>query len=254
MLCLVYLMWAPQGPEPVRRFVESYRRRDAGAPHQLVVLVKGFGPGEDRSSWLRELAAVEHELLDVANDVFDLGSYREAVERVPAERYCFVSTETVLLADGWLGHLERHLLEPDVGIVGATGSFESPNSVRPGPLRALRPGYPSFPNPHLRTNGVMLERELLLSLDWPIPPTKLDAVRLEAGSRGITAQVRERGLQALVVGRDGLGYPPQRWHESATFRSGGQVNLLLSDKRTRRYEEAGSLTRRALEWLSWRTR
>ena len=45
-----------------------------------------------------------------------------------------------------------------VGMVGATGSDESPNAVRPGPLRRLRPGFEPFPNPHLRTNGFAMER------------------------------------------------------------------------------------------------
>jgi hypothetical protein len=252
MICLVYLVWAPLGPGPVERFVDSYLSHAPGAEHALVVGLKGFAADQDRSPWMRTLEQVEHEPLELADDVFDLGSYRQAVELTTALRYCFINTETVVLADCWLGHFERHLLAPGVGMVGATGSFESPNSVRPGPLRALRRGYPSFPNPALRTNGFALERELLRSLDWPGPRTKLDAVAIECGERGITRQVRQLGLQALVVGRDGRGYEPERWRESATFRSGNQANLLLADKRTRHYDTAGPLIRHALEWLAWR--
>jgi hypothetical protein len=173
-------------------------------------------------------------------------------EQVVAERYCFVNSASVVLADGWLGFLERALLAPRVGMVGATGSYESPNSVRPGPLRRLRPGHEPFPNPHLRTNGFALERQLLIDLDWPTGLTKLEAVALEGGSRSLTRQVRERGLETLVVGRDGAGYPPERWRQSATFRSGEQANLLLADNRTRHYQDAGPLTRRGLAWLAWR--
>lgn len=252
MLCLVYLAWAPLGPGPVERFVDSYLSHPAGADHTLVVGLKGFAADEDRSPWTRMLGRVAHESLELASDVLDLASYREIVERTAAVRYCFVNTETTVLADGWLGHLERNLLAPNVGIVGATGSLESPNSMRPGPLRALRPGYPSFPNPALRTNGFALERELLLSLEWPLASTKLEAVALECGERGITRQVLQRGLRALVVGRDGRGYEPEQWRESATFRRDGQRNLLLADKRTRHYEAARPSTRRALEWLAWR--
>ena len=252
MLCLVYLVWAPLGPGPVERFVDSYLDHTPDAAHTLVVGLKGFAADQDRSPWTRALERAEHEPLELPADVFDLGSYRQAVELTAAPRYCFINTETVVLADGWLGHLERNLLAPGVGIVGATGSFESPNSLRPGPLRARRRGYPSFPNPALRTNGFALERELLRSLDWPPPRTRLDAVAIECGEHGITRQVLKRGLQALVVGRDGRGYEPERWRESRTFRSGNQANLLLADKRTRHYEAAGPLMRRALEWLSWR--
>lgn len=249
MLDLVYLAWTPYGIEPAERFLASYREHPAGTAHRLVVALAG--PGGDRSPWRRAFAGVEHEELEVGEGM-DLDHYREVADRVAAERYCFVNTVSTVLADDWLGHLERALQEPGVGIVGATGSYESPNSVRPGPLRRSRPGHDSFPNPHLRTNGFALERELLLSLDWPTGLTKLEAVALEGGSRSLTRQVQERGLQALVVGRDGVAYPPERWRQSNTFRVGEQANLLLADNRTRHYQEAGSLVRRGLAWLAWR--
>ena len=52
-------------------------------------------------------------------------------------------------------------------MVGATGSYETPNAVRPGPLRRLRPGFERFPNPHLRTNGFAMELELGSSSTGP---------------------------------------------------------------------------------------
>ncbi|HEX3391936.1 MAG TPA: hypothetical protein VHS55_05195 [Solirubrobacteraceae bacterium] len=248
MLCLVYLAWTPYGVQCARRFIASYREHPAGTEHRLILALAG--PDGDRSPWRRAFADVEHEQLEVGNGI-DLDNYRAAVELVTAERYCFVNTVSVVLADSWLRHLEHALLAPTVGMVATTGSFESPNAIRPGPLRRLRPGHEPFPNPHLRTNGFALERELLLTLDWPTGLTKLEAVALEAGSRGLTRQVQARGLQTLVVGRDGIGYPPERWRQSATFRSGEQTNLLVSDNRTRHYQQAGPLTRRGLAWLAW---
>lgn len=252
MLRLVYLVWAPFGVEPVQRFVESYRRHPAGTDHVVTVALKGFAATDDVAPWERALSAIADETCRTPSDVVDLGTYRRLVDQFPAERYCFVNTESVVLADDWLGHLERHLTADRVGMVATTGSYESPNSVRPGPLRRLRTGYDSFPNPHLRSNGFMLERQLLVSLDWPQPRTKLDAVQLECGRRGLSRQVRDRGLATLVVGRDGQAYPPDRFRESATFRWGAQANLLVADKRTRHYQEASPFTRQLLAWLAWR--
>jgi hypothetical protein len=76
-------------------------------------------------------------------------------------------------------------------------------------------------------------------------------VALEGGSRSLTRQVQAQGLEALVVGRDGVGYPPGRWPESGTFRRGEQANLLVADNRTRHYQEGGRLTRAGLSWLAW---
>jgi hypothetical protein len=220
----------------------------AGTEHHLLVALAG--PPNGRDPWREAFAGVEHDRLDLGLGI-DLDHYRTVAELHPAERYCFVNTVSTVLADGWLAQLERALLPKPVGMVGVSGSFESPNAIRPGPLRRLRPGYQSFPNPHLRTNGFALERELLRELDWPTGLTKLEAVRLEAGSHGLTRQVAARGMQTMVVGRDGVAYPPERWPESATFRSGAQRNLLLGDNRTRHYQHAGPLVRRGLSWLAW---
>lgn len=249
-LCLVYLAWTPYGIEPAERFVASYLEHPAGTPHRVALAFAG--PPGDREPWRKAFGEVPHEEIELGEGM-DLDHYRTAADRIEAECYCFVNTVSVVLADGWLGHLERALLAPGVGIAGATGSYESPNAVRPGPLRRMRPGHEPFPNPHLRTNCFALERELLLSLEWPTGLTKLQAVALEGGSNSLTRQVQARGLEAVVVGRDGVAYPPDRWRESATFRSGEQANLLVSDNRTRHYQEGGWLTRRGLAWLAWGT-
>jgi hypothetical protein len=247
--CVVYLAWTPYGIECAERFLASYRAHPAGTPHRLLLLLAG--PEEDRSPWQRLFAAMPHEVLEVGLGM-DLGHYRIAVDRVPAQRYCFLNTVTEPLVEGWLARMEEALLRPEVGMVGATGSYESPNAVRPGPLRRLRPGFEPFPNPHLRTNGFAMERELILQLDWGEDLTREQTVMLEGGRHSLSRQVRERGLGTLVVGRDGT-YPPDRWRESATFRNGEQANLLLADNRTRHYQDGNPLTRFGLAWLAWHT-
>ncbi|HYM54213.1 MAG TPA: hypothetical protein VES97_02540 [Solirubrobacteraceae bacterium] len=252
-LCLVHLVWAPLGPEALGRFVESYRRYRTGVEHRLLILLNGFRAGHDLTPWRQKLEGVEHEELLLTRPMLDLGAYRQAAEVAPAGRYCFVNSFSLIVQDDWLGALDRHLLSPGVGIVGTGGSYESAYSSAPRPLRPFRRDFDPFPNPHIRTNGFALRRELLLSLDWPAPRRKLDAWRLESGRRGISRQVRERGLSLLVVGRDGAAYQQERWRESATFRSGGQVNRLVADNRTLEYETVNPRRRLQLERLAWGT-
>jgi hypothetical protein len=97
----------------------------------------------------------------------------------------------------------------------------------------------------------MLARDLLLELDWPPLRSKAAAWAVESGRRSISRQVWERGLEVRVVGLDGVAYPPERWRQSATFRSGEQRNLLIADNRTRQYEEAKPTLRRRLEQMAW---
>ena len=67
----------------------------------------------------------------------------------------------------------------------------------------------------------------------------------------MTRQLWARGLQTLIVGRDGCAFPPQRWADSATFRSGDQANLLVADNRTRQWEAADPAERAHLSRLAW---
>jgi hypothetical protein len=184
----------------------------------------------------------------------------------------------VILDDGWLAKLYRHITRPGVGLVGASGSYESrhadkdPFPWRPmfGLLRRLwfrtalkqyrarreltrylRHHFDPFPNPHIRTNAFLLSRDLLLGVKFPPLQTKLDAFRFEHGKDSLTRQVWGMGLEALVVGRDGQGYAVDRWFESHTYRSGGQRNLLVADNVTRFNMEADPDTRRRIAAWAW---
>jgi hypothetical protein len=215
------------------------------------VLLNGFSGGQDLAAWRAPLADVEHEVLRLERPLLDLAAYREAAERIPAQQHCFLNSYSVILHDNWLAILVDHLSEPGVGIVGAGGSFESAYSAAPRPLRPFRRDFDPFPNPHIRTTGFGMKWELLRSLEWPAPRRKQQALRLESGRHGISRQVRDRGLSTLVVGRDGIAYPPERWRESATFRAGRQRNLLVADNRTEQYDEADPGFKRTLEQMAW---
>jgi hypothetical protein len=174
---------------------------------------------------------------------------------------CFVNSYSVVRGDDWLAHLARALDEPDVGIVGATASWESQAEWRGGGprawlyqlvvLRSARRDYPRFPNPHIRTNGFMIERERLLDLGLGGAVDKRAAYLLESGWNGITRELRRRGLRALVVGLDGRTFDVEDWPESGTFRLGDQENLLIADNQTGAYQGARYRKRRRLTRASW---
>jgi hypothetical protein len=246
-VCVVHLVWAPLGTAPLERFVASYRAHPAGQEHRLVVVFKGFedpGAVAEHAALLDGLAA---ESMFYDRPTFDLPTYAAAAERFDASHHCFLNSESVLLSDGWLAAMCDALADPAVGAVGATGSYERPRSRLP--MRRRR--WPRFPNPHLRTNAFMLPRDLVRAARWPDVSTKSRAWELESGHHGMTRQVWNRGLAALVVGRDGTAYPPHAWAASATFRSGGQANLLVADNRTRQWEDAGASERARLSRLAW---
>ena len=124
-LAVVHLVWAPLGTAPLRRFLESYARHSAGVEHRLLIVYNGFDAGQDLGPWQSELEGVAHEALRLEEPVLDLAAYRDVAERVPAKRYCFLNSYSVVKVDGWLELLSRTLDSPGVGLVGVTGSWAS---------------------------------------------------------------------------------------------------------------------------------
>jgi hypothetical protein len=111
--------------------------------------------------------------------------------------------------------------------------------------------FPSFPNPHLRSNGFIIGRERLRRFDRIRIGSKSDANRFESGRHGLTAALRRQGLAAIVVGRDGSGYDVPDWPSSRTFRLGEQENLLLTDNQSRNFASLPAGTRATYRRMSW---
>ena len=271
-VALVHLTSASLGPDPFRAFLDAHRRHPPGVEHELVVVYNGFADAAGAAAMLELAGDVPHTPVYLPEWQIDLVAYRRAVERLSADRVCLVNASAEPLVDGWLATLLAALDEPGVGAVGASGTWESHLTQHDREIRRprgwsardvgarvvmrwKRPGlarrFDAFPSPHLRTNGVALGRELMLEV-WPERlDSKLAAHAFESGRDGLVARLEARGLGVRVVGRDGVAYPPERWPQSATFRAGGQANLLLADNRTRQFERADAAERDALAEAAW---
>ncbi|MCJ2136753.1 hypothetical protein MKK69_22340 [Methylobacterium sp. J-026] len=227
-----------------RRFAASYRAHPAGHDHALYVIFKGFADATQRSAAEEAFDGLPVQAIDTDDLSFDLGAYADALSRVREDHVCFLNTNAELNAPHWLAKLLRNLDSPGVGLVGATGSFES--------LRYINRLFPDFPNPHLRTNAFAMRREHAAALlgTYAIR-SKLDAFFAESGPDGLTRRVMALGLTCLIVGADGRGYAPPLWPESETSRQGGQANLLVHDNYTRGFEAMDARARTEVTFASW---
>ncbi len=166
MIGVVHLVWAPLGVDPLRAFLRSYHAHDAGVPHELIVVLNGLdvdthAQGATREALLAELRGTEHRTMELERAVLDLVAYGEAARRLKHDRLCFLNSYCVIGGEDWLAHLSRALDEPDVGLVGASASWESQaewirGKARYWPyqlarVRRARSDFPRFPNPHVRT-------------------------------------------------------------------------------------------------------
>ena len=309
---VVYLYRCAEGERPVRTFVESYRAHAAGADHDLHVIFKGFGGKPALESAQALFAGLPIHPIELADTGYDIGSYFAAARTVTNRRLIFFNTFSELLADDWLKKFDDALNLPGVGLVGATGSWQShrsmyqqslrhaANSVR-HPLQYLRrlqddllataaggsaPGtgtdgkstkvnarrfyrrvstslyrlihfhhylsqYPSFPNPHIRTNAFMIERNLLLSLDMSSFRTKFGVYKFESGWQSLTRQILAQGFRPVVIDCEGHVYDMAEWKASSTFWINGQTKLVVADNRTRDYSEGNQHMRERLQANAW---
>jgi hypothetical protein len=269
---VVHLVWKPAGIEPFRAFLDSYREHPAGVDHDLIVLFNGFR-GDDLDQHRALLTGIRHRELRVPRPVIDLEAYFWAASHTEGRLLCFVNSYSIVLAPGWLRMLHEQATRPDVAAAGATGSWESfysnyllrikelgrPRSPvewvlhlnRLRKLRRYKANFNPAPNPHLRSNAFTIERERWLGVRPGSLRTKWATWLFESGKQGLTPRLRAHAGEVVVVGRDGRGYTADEWAKSNTFRSGDQVNLLVSDNRTRQYAAADDETKRYMHRIAW---
>lgn len=261
---VVHLARGSNGRAPLERFLESYRAHDAGAPHKLLLVFKGYA---DENALMRDEALARafgaKTLMLGRDDLFDIGAYRESARMIEARYVAFFNSFSEILAHEWLAHLYCGIRREGVGLVGATGSWESQASFafqrmkgRPLPYHAAAWLYkwrysPHFPNPHIRTNGFIMQRDTFLALKAPQTRSKQLAYAFESGWNSMTRQIERQGLKALVAGRDGRYFDKIDWPKSGTYCANSQSNLIVEDNHTRRYSEGSAALRKEMQCRAW---
>lgn len=281
---VVHLVRRANGVAPLERFIASYRAQPAGAAHELILVCKGFA-GRLPAEYERVLEGTAHHAMHVPDRGFDLAPYFAAARRLEFRYFCFLNSFSRILAEGWLEMLRRWVVEPGVGLVGATGSYQSFAQLNEqrrrlgmrARLRHVASGgspavivqrtgawllggvglwkpsrhFPFFPNYHIRTNAFMASRDLLLRIRVRPIVFKLSAFLLESGRNGLTHQVMAMGLKPLMVDRAGRAFEKERWHLANTFRQSRQEDLLVEDNQTVAYERAQPEERANLSRIAW---
>ena len=107
-----------------------------------------------------------------------------------------------------------------------------------------------FPNPHLRTNGFMISRNFFLEFQ-SMGNSKMDCMMFESGPDGLSSRVRNKGMEIILVGANGIGYPVADWVKSGTFRLDDHRNLMASDNQVAAFEKLTGLERKDLIRMTW---
>jgi hypothetical protein len=277
-ICVVYLCWLPYGIELLEEFIGSYKKFHSGYEHELVVLFNGLKePGETEKHRL----FLKNENVTAQffhyNTGHDLEAYHWVAEKLSCDYILFLNSYSRLLADDWLEKfVQVPVSKPKVKLVGATGSWQSlysrvfeNNSWKWTSKASMSENitkyklmvkafflwrwyFSPFPNPHIRTNGFFISRDVFLAINYKNPVKKFDAYRIESGRNSITNQTIRLGYEVAVVDRFGLSYTKEEWKMAKVFWSYGQENLLISDNQTRMYEQGSKEMKSKLSYSAWR--
>lgn len=270
-ICVVHLVRAKNGIEPFSKFLESYVTFDGGIDHDLLIVFKGFN-GENSTRQYRQLLKdISFKSIYTHDFGFDIRSYFLVANKTNNRYLCFLNSFSAIRDHEWLLKMKLHLTQQDIGLVGATGSYESAYSNLLFEQKSIgltekkiarrlrhflartkyRHYFDPFPNYHIRTNGFMISRDVVGKIHHGIILSKMDAHRFESGKRSLTKQVSQMNLNVLVVGKNGEGYKKEDWCRSDTFRQGRQDNLLIADNQTSAYLHAGPELKRRLSECAW---
>lgn len=237
-IAVVHLLRKANDIVDFQKFLTSYRAFPAGTYHDLVILFKGFSGGDDRQA-LSCLDGLNFIRIEVADKGYDISVYLDAARRLDYEYFCFFNSFSEILCADWLSYLHSALSSAQVGVVGATGSWESLNDVT------------VFPNYHIRTTAFMIAGQVMNDLATWTMQEKRDTSLFEAGPLSLTAQLLSRGLEPLVVDSSGRAWSKEDWPFSNTFRIGDQDGLMVADRRTDDYRYGSTDVREYLEKLAW---
>ena len=226
-----------------KRFLRSFFRHTPAPGARLTLLLKGFESGETPAALSRLSQAHLKDMTfeHVDDEGFDLFAYHSYCKRAPDTLCLFLNSHSEILHSNYIDCFEKALLQTNGrGIVGASGSYESPDQ------QTL-----PFPNAHIRTTGFLVNTDLYAKCVQHDLTTKAGCHAFEAGQNSLTRQIADKGFPTLVVNSDGKLFDPESWDQSQTFRLGDQQKLLIGDNRSRKFHNGTNARRKHHATSSW---
>lgn len=275
-IAIIYLVWLPYGIGLYKNFIHSYASVSAGQEHDLIFLFNGVNDESELHPYFEyaETVKIKYKYFSMENGQ-DIEAYFWVSEKLTHTYILFLNSFSIILYNNWLQYYVNALELPGVGLVGATGSWQShytnvfqeykiPYEFNKPFIYNFRKYklfikaffywrflFSPFPNPHIRTTGFIIKRNLFSQLKRKKNNSKFDAYLFESGKKGITNQIINMGYQVLVVDKFSETTTSDKWDNSKTFWSFNQENLLISDNQTQKYSTANISERNRLRELAW---
>jgi hypothetical protein len=228
--------------ELVDKFIKSLARYKVGANYKLYIGYKDIKK-KNLKIIRRILKETTYNEIFLPSGGYDIGSYVIMAEQISENKVIFFNTSTEIKKNNWLAKMIMNI-NKKYFIIGGSGSFET--------LSPVIQNQPIFPNPHIRSNGFLVDREFFLNIMKKTEiRNKEDAWNIESGRNSISDKIFKIDGQVCVVDKFGIGYDFKRWPVSKTFRLSNQKNMLFSDNRVREYANTETKYKNLLYLNTW---
>lgn len=197
------------------RFLETYKKFDAGFPHTLTVVNCGLGLDEDHDSLFDEIA---DNYVCYDGGGFDCGTYQDLGWQQECDLVVGLNTHTYFHRKDWLKPLAEAAQQCGPGVYGVTASFER--------------------YPHLRTPCIAFHPSVIRRYPYRVGDRQ-GAELFEAGPENFSLWAISQSYPCCLVTSEGEMLCKRDWRNARNiFRRGDQTNCLVWDRHTEVYEKS----------------
>lgn len=280
MICVCYLVRFRKGKKFVedlsslKKFYFSYCSNKAGIIHKLFILIKGPMANESIRIIMRILPT-NIPIIKLPDEGYDLGSFTEFARHRAESHMFLLNQHSIILTKNWLKIYDTVLKKTKSRIVASTASMASHADFYTQKisnqkfcikhytiniLKKIKAQYysfifPKYPNPHIRTNALLIETSLWLEYFQNLNiKTKLQCHEIESGKKSFYVFLKKKKEKVPIVRNDGKYVTSfSKWKNFVPFRNFNQKKkLIISDNQTRFYQNANIQKKIELYEISWR--
>lgn len=234
------------------RFVKHFEKYKPGYPYELIVCFKRLNDIEisQRVKILKKLKPKIFVDRVTTND-HEWGTLKRLCKLHKEKTIFWMNDHSYPVSNNWLKKIMKHKLPKT--FIGTSGSFSShfSNSLQ----RNSQDNYlfaflkiiffyftvPKFPNPHIRTTGILFEAKKFLEfIENKNTNYKLLSFLIESGKKSITKFFKKKNYNLIIVNRDGKSFKLNDIKNSLTFSYKSQNKYLISDNQIRYYSKLSS--------------
>jgi len=269
-IAIIYLYRFDIPEEKFEKFIKSYKKYKPNLDHELIIIFKGCREYliKKRMAFLKyyKINTVIKIYKDIGKDIY---TYYKIANEIDYKYLLFFNSHSEIMQKNWLNFLYSYIQLNQVSLVGCSASFGTPiiinknGSGKNNFYKILKNFYHKlrnlfllkyfkvFPNFHIRTNGFIIEKDILLKITHKNLKKKINCHIFEHGKNSLTNQILNLNRKVIVVDKMGKFYDQDNISQSKIFWGSRQNDILVADNQTNLYAKSSAKRKNELRFYAW---